>query len=175
MSILCSHLCKPTFYLPWRPRCSMKTIRPATCLEQAWLQLSLSCAWPCTSVTLTVTAFLTFYTQGRYHTCPPSLRPDLCSFTVHMKPAVPFSYCLSASFHHLQQWFSKCGPRPAEPASPGNCWKFSFSQLSSDLLETLGVETSHLCSPPGDSDASCSLKRGEVGVDCLFEQLVQLL
>ena len=43
--------------------------------QLAWSRRDCSClcpcAWPCTSVTLTVTALLTFYVQGRYLTCPP--------------------------------------------------------------------------------------------------------
>lgn len=68
----------------------------------------------------------------------------------------------------------QCGLKSAVPPSPGNLLEMQGlrAQLRPAESETLGAETSPLCSPPGDSDASINLRTtglevGEAGIDYL--------
>lgn len=98
--------------------------------------------------------FFTLCALGRHLTCPTLVSGLTC---------VNFQFMLSllsssgaASQHHPIVYSSDSPsvfPDQQSQHHLGSFWKFNISRLSSDLLENLAVETSHLCSPLGDSDA----------------------
>ena len=132
----------------------MQSIPASSLLGTSLLAVGSPCAWPFTYTAQTLTSFLTLCTLGRHLTCPTLVSGLTC---------VNFQFMLSllsssgAASQHHPIVYSRDSPSvvPDQQSQHhlGSFWKFSISRLSSDLLETLGVETSHLCSPPGDCNA----------------------